>query len=132
MGGRAVGEEAVGEEAVSEEAVDGEAVDEAAERGIRPFRLVAAPLRVPPLPPLSLPPLPPFRPSTSPPACQRTYSRSPSRPPSRPKPLSRYPPNPLAASNTLVQFTQTVPAFICGATSRARLMFSVQMLAARP
>jgi hypothetical protein len=31
-----------------------------------------------------------------------------------------------------VQLTQTVPALSCGATSNARLMFSVQTLAARP
>src|SRR3954454_21261787 len=61
-----------------------------------------------------------------------TYSLNPSRPPSRPKPLSRYPPKPLAASNTLVQLIQTVPALSCGATSNARLMFSLQTLAARP
>src|SRR6185312_17020289 len=60
------------------------------------------------------------------------YSRRPSRPPSRPNPLSRYPPKPLAASNTFVQLIQTVPALSCGATSSARLMFSVQTLAASP
>jgi hypothetical protein len=60
------------------------------------------------------------------------YSNSPSRPPSRPNPLSRYPPKPAAASNRLVLFTHTVPAFTFGATSRARLMFSVQMEAASP
>src|SRR3989442_3156750 len=56
----------------------------------------------------------------------------PSRPPSRPNPDSRYPPNPEAASNRLVQFTHTTPALILGATSRARLMFSVHTLAASP
>src|SRR5690348_16029170 len=60
------------------------------------------------------------------------YSHMPSRPPSRPKPDSRYPPNPEAASNRLVQFTQTTPALILGPTSSARLMFSVHTLAARP
>src|SRR6266849_445279 len=61
-----------------------------------------------------------------------TYSHIPSRPPSRPNPDSRYPPNPDAASNRLVQLIHTTPALIFGATSRARLMFSVQTLAARP
>src|SRR5437870_11736931 len=60
------------------------------------------------------------------------YSHIPSRPPSRPKPDSRYPPNPLAASNTFVQLIHTTPALIFGATSSARLMFSVHTLAARP
>src|SRR2546422_5059797 len=54
-----------------------------------------------------------------------TYSHIPSLPPSRPKPDSRYPPNPDAASNRLVQLIQTTPALIFGATSSARLMFSV-------
>jgi hypothetical protein len=61
-----------------------------------------------------------------------TYSRSPSIPPSRPKPLSRYPPKPEAASKRLVQLIHTVPAFTFGATSSARFTFSVQTLAARP
>src|SRR5215469_15898063 len=60
------------------------------------------------------------------------YSKRPSRPPSRPNPLSRYPPNPEAASKTLVQLIQIVPAFMPRATSRARLMLSLQMLAASP
>src|SRR5437773_4861819 len=60
------------------------------------------------------------------------YSHIPSRPPSRPNPDSRYPPNPEAASNRLVQLIQTTPALIFGATSSARLMFSVHTLAARP
>src|ERR1051326_8478290 len=58
------------------------------------------------------------------------YSHIPSRPPSRPNPDSRYPPNPDAASNRLVQLIHTTPALILGATSSARLMFSVQTLAA--
>src|SRR5882762_8599432 len=57
------------------------------------------------------------------------YSHIPSFPPSRPKPDSRYPPNPEAASNKLVQLTHTTPALILGATSSARLMFSVHTLA---
>src|SRR5258708_21946829 len=61
-----------------------------------------------------------------------TYSHIPSRPPSRPNPLSRYPPNPAAASNRFVEFTHTTPALIFGAMSSARLMFSVQTLAASP
>src|SRR5437899_10522699 len=60
------------------------------------------------------------------------YSHIPSFPPSRPKPDSRYPPNPEAASNRLVQLIHTTPALILGATSSARLMFSVHTLAARP
>src|SRR5216117_867025 len=60
------------------------------------------------------------------------YSHIPSRPPSRPNPDSRYPPKPDAASNMLVQFTHTTPALSFGATSSARLMFSVHTLAARP
>src|SRR2546426_9781004 len=60
------------------------------------------------------------------------YSHMPSRPPSRPNPDSRYPPNPEAASNRLVQLIHTTPALILGATSSARLMFSVHTLAARP
>src|SRR5437763_696530 len=47
-------------------------------------------------------------------------------------PDSRYPPKPDAASKRLVLFTQTVPALSLGATSRARLIFSVQTLAAKP
>jgi hypothetical protein len=61
-----------------------------------------------------------------------TYSHSPSFPPSRPYPDSRYPPNPLAASNMLVQLTHTVPALSCGAMSSAVLRFSLQTLAASP
>src|SRR5689334_19777023 len=60
------------------------------------------------------------------------YSHIPSFPPSRPNPDSRYPPNPEAASNRLVQLIHTTPALILGATSSARLMFSVHALAARP
>src|SRR5260221_563235 len=60
------------------------------------------------------------------------YSHIPSFPPSRPNPDSRYPPNPEAASNRLVQLTHTTPALIFGATSSARLMFSVHTLAASP
>src|SRR5688500_3089927 len=121
MGGRAVGEAAV--EAEAEEAArafEFETVFTARTR----FPLF------PPCPPVSLPPFSPAPLPRCPAHC--TYSRSPSRPPSRPKPLSRYPPKPLAASNTLVQFTHTVPALSWGAMSRARLMFSVQTLAARP
>src|SRR6266542_7174383 len=61
--------------------------------------------------------------------CVLTYSHSPSFPPSRPYPDSRSPPNPLAASNRLVQLTQTVPALSCGATSSAVLRFSLHTLA---
>src|SRR5947208_16487903 len=64
--------------------------------------------------------------------CSLKYSHMPSRPPSRPNPDSRYPPNPEAASNRLVQLTHTTPALILGATSSARLMFSVHTLAASP
>src|SRR3989442_8450714 len=60
------------------------------------------------------------------------YSYIPSLPPSLPKPDSRYPPNPEAASNRLVELIQTTPAFSFGATSSARLMFSDHTLAARP
>src|SRR2546430_7192489 len=60
------------------------------------------------------------------------YSYIPSLPPSLPKPDSRYPPNPDAASNRLVELIQTTPAFSFGATSSARLMFSDHTLAARP
>src|SRR6266498_1250137 len=60
------------------------------------------------------------------------YSHIPSFPPSRPNPDSRYPPNPDAASNRLVQLIHTTPALIFGATSSARLMFSVHTLAASP
>src|SRR6267142_752369 len=60
------------------------------------------------------------------------YSHIPSLPPSRPKPDSRYPPNPEAASNRLVELIQTTPALSLGATPSARLMFSVHTLAARP
>src|SRR2546421_3153646 len=60
------------------------------------------------------------------------YSHIPSFPPSRPNPDSRYPPNPDAASNRFVQLIQTTPALILGATSSARLMFSVHTLAASP
>src|SRR5688500_5722700 len=61
-----------------------------------------------------------------------TYSHIPSRPPSRPNPLSRYPPNPADASNRFVELIHTTPALIFGAMSRARLMLSVQTLAASP
>src|SRR6185503_13876780 len=64
--------------------------------------------------------------------CAFTYSHSPSLPPSLPYPDSRYPPNPEAASNMLVQLTQTVPALSWGAMSSAVLRFSLQTLAARP
>src|SRR5207244_180976 len=60
------------------------------------------------------------------------YSHIPSFPPSRPNPASRYPPTPDPASNRLVQLVQTTPALSFGATSSARLMFSVHTLAARP
>src|SRR5689334_12854269 len=60
------------------------------------------------------------------------YSNNPSRPPSRPYPLSRYPPNPQAASNMFVQFTHTTPALICAATCRATLMFSLHTHDASP
>src|ERR1700756_894574 len=60
------------------------------------------------------------------------YSSRPSRPPSRPYPLSRYPPKPQAASNRLVQFTQTTPAFNCAATCNATLMLSLQTQEASP
>src|SRR3989441_12651924 len=60
------------------------------------------------------------------------YSHIPSFPPSRPNPDSRYPPNPEAASNRFVQLIHTTPALILGATSSARLMFSVHTLAASP
>src|SRR3989304_231720 len=67
-------------------------------------------------------------------ACQSAfrYSHIPSRPPSRPYPDSRYPPNPDAASKRFVQLIQTTPALIFGATSSARLIFSLQTLAASP
>src|SRR5882762_10034638 len=61
-----------------------------------------------------------------------TYSHIPSRPPSRPNPDSRYPPSPEAASNRFVQLIHTTPALTFGATSSARLIFSVQTLAASP
>src|SRR5881409_1191056 len=71
--------------------------------------------------------------SRIPPLASRfTYSHIPSFPPSRPNPDSRYPPNPDAASNRLVQLIHTTPALILGATSSARLMFSVHTLAASP
>src|SRR5947207_12767875 len=71
--------------------------------------------------------------SRIPPLASRfTYSHIPSFPPSRPKPDSRYPPNPEAPSNRLVQLLHTPPALILGATSTARLLFPVQTLAARP
>src|SRR6267154_4231723 len=60
------------------------------------------------------------------------YSRSPSLPPSRPKPLSRYPPKPQAASNRFVLLTHTTPAFNWAATCSATLMLSLQTLAASP
>ena len=60
------------------------------------------------------------------------YACKPSQPPSRPNPLSRTPPKPAAASNKLVALTQTTPAASFGATSSARLMFSVQTVAASP
>src|SRR6266446_8075278 len=60
------------------------------------------------------------------------YSSNPSRPPSRPKPLSRYPPKPQAASKRFVQFTQTTPAFSCAATCRETLILSLHTQAAKP
>src|SRR6058998_672433 len=60
------------------------------------------------------------------------YSNIPSFPPSLPNPDSRYPPNPEAASNRLVELIHTTPALSLGATSSARLMFSDQTLAASP
>src|SRR6267378_2076874 len=60
------------------------------------------------------------------------YSHIPSRPPSLPNPDSRYPPNPEAASNRLVELIHTTPALSLGATSSARLMFSDHTLAASP
>src|SRR5712664_2272396 len=60
------------------------------------------------------------------------YSIKPSRPPSRPYPLSRYPPNPQAASNRFVLFTHTTPAFNCAETCRATLILSLHTLAASP
>src|SRR5687767_802920 len=75
--------------------------------------------------------LPAVEPSSRP-AVFFTYSQSPSLPPSLPNPDSLYPPNPLAASNMLVQLTQTVPALSCGAISSAVLRFSLHTLAARP
>src|SRR6476661_900315 len=53
------------------------------------------------------------------------YSHIPSRPPSRPNPDSRYPPNPAAASNRLVELIHTTPALIFGAMSSARLIDSL-------
>src|ERR1043166_385763 len=78
--------------------------------------------------------LPSFRPSVlaSLRLCVFTYSQSPSFPPSLPYPDSRYPPNPLAASNRLVQLTHTVPALSRGAMSSEVLRFSLQTLAASP
>src|ERR1043166_3558645 len=66
------------------------------------------------------------------PAPRITYSQSPSLPPSLPYPDSRYPPNPLAASNRLGQLTHTPPALSRGAMSSAVLRFSLQTLAASP
>src|SRR5215469_12275784 len=60
------------------------------------------------------------------------YSSRPSRPPSRPYPLSRYPPNPHAASNKFVQLTQTTPAFSWAATCSATLTFSLHTQDASP
>src|ERR1700684_694246 len=60
------------------------------------------------------------------------YSSIPSRPPSRPYPLSRYPPNPHAASNKFVLFTPTPPAFTCAETCSATFTLSLQTLAASP
>src|SRR5579859_6212848 len=60
------------------------------------------------------------------------YSSIPSRPPSRPYPLSRYPPNPQAASNRFVLFTHTTPALTCAATCRATFTLSLHTLAASP
>ena len=60
------------------------------------------------------------------------YALIPSTPPSLPNPLSLYPPNPQAASNKLVELIHITPAFILGAISRARLIFSDHILAAKP
>ena len=43
-----------------------------------------------------------------------------------------YPPNPHAASNKFVELIHITPAFILGAISSARLIFSDQILAAKP
>ena len=56
----------------------------------------------------------------------------PSLPPSLPKPLSLKPPNPHAASNRLVELIHITPALIFGAISKAKFIFSDQMLAAKP
>ena len=53
-----------------------------------------------------------------------------SLPPSLPKPLSLYPPKPAAASNTLWQLTQQLPALMLMAVSKATLRFSVHTLEA--
>src|ERR1017187_3249488 len=76
----------------------------------------------------------PSTPDSRPPHCQSAlrYSHIPSRPPSRPYPDSLYPPNPAAASNRLVQLIHTTPALTFGATSSARLMFSLHTLDASP
>src|ERR1043166_4167092 len=66
------------------------------------------------------------------PVSRFTYSHMPSLPPSLPNPLSRYPPNPDDASNRFVELIHTTPALILGAMSSARLMLSVQTLAASP
>eukprot|EP01139_Manchomonas_bermudensis_P024367 Amastigsp_a842540_113.p5 type:complete len:127 gc:universal Amastigsp_a842540_113:1629-1249(-) len=60
------------------------------------------------------------------------YSKRPSRPPSRPKPDSRKPPKPDAASKALWRLTQTVPALSLSESSAASAVFSVQSDAARP
>ena len=43
-----------------------------------------------------------------------------------------YPPKPHAASKRFVELIQITPAFIFGAISNAKLIFSVQILAAKP
>ena len=60
------------------------------------------------------------------------YALIPSEPPSLPKPLSLYPPKPHEASNKFVEFIQMTPAFTFGAISKAKLIFSDQILAASP
>src|SRR6266436_9292398 len=60
------------------------------------------------------------------------YSSNPSLPPSRPNPLSRYPPNPHAASKRFVLSTQITPAFICAAACSATFTLSLHTLAANP
>src|SRR5258708_4616512 len=51
---------------------------------------------------------------------------------SRPQPDCLYPPNGSAGSNTVVQFSQTVPARMCFAIRCATAMSLVQTFAAKP